>query len=149
MIKSDYFNSLKKASLISLLSVLTVGTINANENIVETNVNENELSWTSTTEGSNFMLRVTGPDNFVFEKTFRGTPPAINAFGPDGQYRYEITALPVLTDADKMAMRIARKTNNLSAMRTLKKQSQKQSGYFRVQGGAILNSNEEETKDTK
>ncbi len=149
MLKKGYKSVLVKVGVITLLSTMVATTIYAEEKIVKKQISEGGLTWTSSTGGGNFMLRVTGPEGFFFEQTFKGNPPTIATFGPDGQYRYEITALPVVSDEVKTNMRKAREKNDRTAMRSFQKKSQKQSGYFRVQGGTLLNSDLKETRSTK
>lgn len=142
-------NIRQKSVMVMILSSIAVSGIYAQNKMLNTQVNATGIQWESEEAAGNFMLRVTGPDGFMYEKTFTGVAPSIYEFGSDGQYRYEITALPVISKATREKMRNARETNNASLMKTLTVKSKKQSGYFRVVGGAIVNSNIQEKRSTK
>lgn len=147
--KSRMHTLCTKTCTVALLSFMMIHISHADTKIVESQVNAQGMSWASPTGEGNFFLRVTGPEGFVFEKTFTGTPPTLSSFGADGQYSYEITALPVISEETKKKMRMAREENDQAAMRSFQKKTQKQSGYFQVKGGVILQNSEEETRSTK
>jgi len=140
-----------KIGTTTLLTILMSICVYAEGDLVNKQTNEEGIMWISKIPGANYMLRISGPNGFTFEKIFNEKPPSIVSFGEDGLYRYEITALPSVSVEMKKSMRKAREENNEVAIRSFQKQFKrhKESGHFRIQGGVPVNSSMEEKRSIK
>lgn len=102
------------------------------------------VEWYPLVNDARFLLRVACPDGTVQERLFDfGEAPVFSLLGedgvpsPDGVYTYELIPVPVTlwrTQAEKTA----------DVYEKMPPQKIVQSGYFRVQGGAVVLADDDE-----
>ncbi len=107
-------------------------------------------------EYARYELTVRGPDGIYFRQDFNGlSMPYIEAYDlegnalVDGQYAFELKAIPLLSQAAKGALKAARESNDYSVVQAMRASGElpkvvpTQSGYFRIHNGFIVLPGEE------
>ena len=91
-------------------------------------------------------LTVSGPEGVTSEVFSDGVTPSYQMAGQvDGSYNYELTVTPVISGSARAALKEARATADMSAVRQMRKEgvlpargATSQSGHFRIMKGAIF-----------
>ena len=98
---------------------------------------------------ADFTLTVSGPENIQYQVKFTGeATPTIELTDvdgillPDGLYRYNLVAAPILDDADRSRMRLARENDEVLADLP---RGKTESGYFSIQYGMFIQPGAAET----
>jgi hypothetical protein len=134
--------------MITLVATMAVPAQATTQSTLATEyITPNEISWQPLGSVEGFVLTVSRPDGQVIQKEFEGAHPSFSLFddggpAPDGQYNYELQAIPILDPEVRDAMRAARNSGDLSTLEKLQKEhlpkTLVQSGSFRVSGGALV-----------
>jgi endosialidase-like protein len=106
------------------------------------------LDWTPFVSHESMKLVVSGPDGLIIEREFRnGELPSLSIFDkagqriPDGDYRWELSASPMVSPAVKHQLNVARRNGDQAALARLQSQltgGGVQSGNFRIANGAFV-----------
>jgi endosialidase-like protein len=122
----------------------------ANDNLANVNGGGSAIKWDISAPNAGGTLRITTPDGRTFTREFRaGGSPEFNLSDkqleklPDGSYGYELRLRPILTAADREAVKAARgKDDDPEAERAGRRRpvvpQLVQSGAFSILNGAIV-----------
>ena len=97
-------------------------------------------------EFESYTLTISGPDGIVFREIFSGLhmasfePVDINGdILPDGSYSYEMVATPIISSAQKEAMRDARLSGDYSAVKSFDMtHAMVKGGHFTIKNGYFI-----------
>jgi len=139
------------ALLAVAIGLLALPAARAAGPLATVNVSAVGLDWQPSGTYEKMTLTVSGPGGLILRSEFRaGTAPSLDLFGkdgkplPDGAYRYELTAAPVLDQATRDALAAARKAGDDDAIARLQASGKlpsgalSMSGVFAVAGGTIV-----------
>jgi hypothetical protein len=123
----------------------------AGESVAWMNDECSKVEWEPEVSYERLVLTVSGPGSLIIRKEFESGvnpsfEPADQAGGllPDGQYTYELQAIPVVPQAVREAMASARESGDTTILAELEEKgllperSLVQSGHFSIVGGTIL-----------
>lgn len=114
--------------------------------VAAVSVGPTRIEWQPLVSYAGLILTVSGPDGLYFkEESGPGSVPSFESSGrPDGSYTYELRVVPVVDAETRQALDAARESGDSSAVEQLQRQGKLpqqplvQSGYFSIEGGAIL-----------
>ena len=131
-----------KKVLISLCLFLALFGYAKDTALSDPSFNEDAIYLHPTDAYSDFTLTVSGPENIQYSVKFTGeATPTIELTDvngillPDGLYRYRLVAAPILDDADRSRMRLARQNGEVLADLP---RGKTESGYFSILNGMFI-----------
>jgi hypothetical protein len=114
--------------------------------VATVSVEPTRIEWQPLVSYAGLVLTVSGPDGLFLRQEFgAGSVPSFESSGrPDGSYTYELRVIPVIAPETRQALDAARESGDSSAVEQLQQQGKLpqqplvQSGYFSIDGGAIV-----------
>ena len=150
MTKLAFKLTLRTGLVLGLLFALAAVPAVADEPIVDVDLTSNAVIFQARANAGAYLLRVTGPNDFLLERFVRGDVPSLNldASMVDGLYNWELTAVPRVARATQAAMDRARQSGDMREISRMRERGElakggAQSGVFTVSGGAIVSPVEE------
>jgi hypothetical protein len=141
----------RAAVLVMAVCLLMAPTARAAVPLATANVGPTAIEWQPSTLYEKLVLTVSGPGGLILRREFgAGVAPSFGSFGddgqplPDGAYTYELVASPVLDQATRRALAIARRSGDESIVEKLRAAGKLprdpliQSGSFSIAEGAIV-----------
>jgi len=123
----------------------------AGERVATVDMTPSSINWKPHGPYAQITLTISGPDGVTSEVFPNGADPFFQVSGQaDGSYNYELTVTPIVSGKVRAALKSARATGDMSAVRQMKRQgglpsgATSQSGHFRIIDGAIYTEQAEE-----
>lgn len=140
-----------KFTFVLFTALALVGALCASAGeLTPVDVSASSITWQTDSLANGYHLSVSGPEG-VFEYSFAaGETPSFSVFNSDGytladgNYTWELRAIPVLSRADRAAMSKARAAGE---QLNVVPQAAAQYGYATVQGGVFVSGGEEAVAD--
>ena len=131
--------------LASLLLLVGTFAAVADDAVVDVDVLSNSVQFHPLVDAEAFLLRVTGPNDFVLERVVRGNSPTfeLQSDMADGAYSWELMPAPRLGAGTRAALERARRTGDMTEITELRSRGVlspglAQSGTVTVAGGAFV-----------
>ena len=114
--------------------------------VAAVSVEPTRIEWQPLVSYAGLVLTVSGPDGLFLREEFgAGSVPSFESSSrPDGSYTYELRVIPVIDPETRQALDAARESGDSSAVEQLQREGKLpqqplvQSGYFSIEGGAIV-----------
>lgn len=114
--------------------------------VAAVSVGPTRIEWQPLVSYAGLVLTVSGPDDlYLREESGAGSVPSFDSSDhPNGSYTYELRVVPAIDPETRQALDAARESGDSSAVEQLQRQGKLpqqplvQSGYFSIEGGAIV-----------